>query len=142
MINLTEKEIADFFENTYRVLDQSPETIAGLFPDSEYKLVNAKYGKDKVIEVSTKKFVLTCLINSNNECEGSYLFLNTDEELEMMKPILHYCNKTFAYNYLLKMWMMGCASIDLRIMDQSVLFAVSKIDPLPDKFRKYLFWEF
>lgn len=136
MTNLTEDNLTDFFNRAFRVLGQTPEKIKRRFPKATFNFVN--FRKHLVLEATTTDFTISCLINSYNRCEIVYIFINKDDEAGLILQMISYCNRTFPYSYFLKSWLSENYSIDLKVINESVLVVISKVKPLSDKLQKYL----
>lgn len=128
MNKVSKNHIAYFFDCAYSVLGLSLQDIQKRHATSNPNLIKFEDREDKVLELSCEHFTLSCMMNEKGECEVAYLLLNQLEELDTVRQIIKYCNKKYPYSYLLKIWIKGESSIDLRIINQSVLFALCKID--------------
>lgn len=140
MIRLTEGQTADFFARSCATIGQATDKIIISYPEATFNLIEC--ATDSVLEITTEHFTLSCLLDTQNRCERAYIFINKEDELDAVMHIMRHCTKSYLYSYLLKMWVNDGLGIDLQVMEQSVLFSISRIMPLPDDLQKCLDVEF
>lgn len=95
----------------------SIQSVKNIFYGKEICEIYSSYKEEKdfLLEIRFNTATLTCLFDSNNVCEGAFLFL--DDLMDITYYIEH-CNKTYPCDMILNGWVVNECLIQINTENQ------------------------
>lgn len=108
------------------VLQSRLEILNNIFSNHKLTRVNYDCGDGSevinVVEISLDGATLTCVMDENDVCEMSYLFMDEIDEFE--KHVKH-CHESYPYNQYLNAWFVSDSYITVGVMDDIKILVFS-----------------
>ncbi len=127
-----ETHLEGFLSQAYDSLDFTPGMLREKYPNLKPELTIRPRNRDQLFFHTAKGFRLSFLVGRKGTCEASYISLDIYRRHELIRQIIHYCNRHFTYNYLFKAWAFKEGVIELKVYGYSVLFVLSKTYSIPE----------
>lgn len=109
---IPQADIAEQFQSATGVLNSPLRVIIDRFSDREPVVVDCHSSriKEKYIEIKFDSAVLTCLLDNDNICTASNLYLHS---LASLMRYIDHCNRTYIYDHSLRAWITQNAHIHI-----------------------------